>query len=223
MSLKLNFQKDGAVRLERAALSILPALEALLADMPRDRAGVRIYDKPELADLLLADSSFGQALRPYIGERHRSVRAILFDKSGETNWALRWHQDRTIAVKEKRDVPGFGPWSTKAGVQHVEPPIDIIEKMVTVRIHLDDVPSDNAPLLIVAGSHRLGKLRDNELDIVTAQNPVVECIASVGDVWVYSTPIVHASAASAGRTRRRVLQIDYAPLDLPGGLEWQGL
>lgn len=223
MSLELCFEKDGAVRLERAALSILSTLEALLAEMSTDRAGIRLYNMPELAKLLSGGSGFRRFLEPYVEPQHRPVRAILFDKSGQTNWALGWHQDRTIAVKEKRDIAGFGPWSVKAGVQHVEPPFEIIEKMITVRIHLDDVPSDNAPLLIALGSHRLGKLRDSEIEKVTAQNPVFECTAAAGDVWVYSTPIVHASAASEAQTRRRVLQVDYASDDLPQGLEWQGI
>jgi Phytanoyl-CoA dioxygenase (PhyH) len=220
---ELNFDRDGAVRLERAALSILPELEALLAGLPNDRAGVRIYGRPELAAILSPDSRLGQMLRPYVVAQHRPVRAILFDKSAETNWTLGWHQDRTIAVKERRDVAGFGPWSVKAGVQHVEPPFEMIEHMVTARIHLDDVPNENAPLLIALGSHRMGKLRESEIGFVTSQNPIMECIASVGDVWIYSTPIVHASAASDSKTRRRVLQVDYAPFDLPGDLEWQGI
>ncbi len=211
------------MRLERAALSILPELEALLANLPNDRAGVRIYGHPELAEILSPSSRFGRMLRPYVVTRHRPVRAIMFDKSAETNWALGWHQDRTIAVKERRDVAGFGPWSVKAGVQHVEPPFELIEHMVTTRIHLDDVPSDNAPLLIALGSHRMGKLRENEMGLVTSQNLIVECTSAVGDVWMYSTPIVHASAASDSKTRRRVLQVDYAPFDLPGDLEWQGI
>lgn len=223
MSSELSFKKDGAVRLERAALSILPALEVLLADIPTGRAGVRIYGRPELAELLSPDGDLSRQLQPYITGQFRAVRAILFDKSGETNWALGWHQDRTIAVKQRHDVPGFGPWSVKAGVQHVEPPFSLIEQMVTVRIHLDDVPENNAPLLIVVGSHKLGKLREKEIEIVTSQNPIMECIASVGDVWIYSTPIVHASASSDAPTRRRVLQVDYAAFDLPDRLEWYGI
>lgn len=220
---ELDFDIHGAVRLESAALYILPELEALIADLPSDRAGVRIYQCPALATLLSPDSEFGKSLQPYVVGKQRPVRAILFDKSGETNWALGWHQDRTIAVKERHNTKGFGPWSVKAGVQHVEPPFDLIEKMVTIRIHLDDVPTNNAPLLTALGSHRHGKLRDAEILSIVSQTPVMECIAAIGDVWIYSTPIVHASAASDLKSRRRVLQIDYAPFDLPGDLEWQGI
>ena len=211
------------MRLERAALSFLPELEALLVDLPKDRAGIRIYGCPELAAIVSPVSRFGVRLRPYVGAMHQAVRAILFDKSDGSNWALGWHQDRTIAVQERHNVSGFGPWSVKSGVQHVEPPFKVIENMVTARIHLDDVPSNNAPLRIVLGSHRLGKLRESDMSLVTSRNPTMECIASVGDVWIYSTPIVHASAASDSKTRRRVLQVDYAAFDLPGNLEWQGI
>lgn len=223
MITELDFYRDGAVRLERAALSVLPMLEELLADLPNDRAGIRIYDRPKLAEILSPDSRFGQMLRPYVVTQHQPVRAIMFDKSAVKNWALGWHQDRTIAVKERRDITGFGPWSVKDGVQHVEPPFDIMERMVTIRIHLDDVPTDNAPLLIALGSHRAGKLRAKEVDLVATRASITECLASVGDVWFYSTPIVHASAASVLKKRRRVLQIDYAPFGLPGDLEWLGL
>ena len=47
--------------------------------------------------------------------------------------------------------------------------------------------------------------------------------AAAGDVWLYSTPILHSSAAASQPTTRRVLQIDYAAEPLPDGLEWLGV
>src|SRR5262249_19581823 len=41
----------------------------------------------------------------------RLVRAILFDKTPERNWLVPWHQDRTVAVRARADLPGWGPWS----------------------------------------------------------------------------------------------------------------
>jgi hypothetical protein len=64
-----------------------------------------------------------------------------------------WHQDRAIAVRDRVDVPGFGPWSVKAGLVHVEPPVDILERMLAVRLHLDDCGEDNGPLRVLPGSH----------------------------------------------------------------------
>lgn len=35
-------------------------------------------------------------------------------------------------------------------------PVELLAKMITIRVHLDDVPANNAPLLIAPGSHRQG-------------------------------------------------------------------
>jgi hypothetical protein len=43
------------------------------------------------------------------------------------------------------------------------------------------------------------------------------CLAWPGDVWVSSTPILHESEAASVPGRRRVLQVDYAVGELPGG------
>ena len=151
------------------------------------------------------------------------MRAILFDKSPARNWALGWHQDRTICVRARRDVPGFGPWTVKDGLTHVEPPFDLLERMVTLRIHLDDVTSDNAPLLVAPGSHRLGRIRADRIEAVVRRRGTFVCTASAGDVWLYATPILHASQRAQEPARRRVLQVDYSADALPGGLEWFGV
>lgn len=93
--------------------------------------------------------------------------------------------------------------------------------MATLRIHLDDVPADSAPLLIAPGSHRLGLVPEREIDAAVARHGTYACLAQRGDVWAYATPILHASAASTG-AHRRVLQVDFAarPLDAP--LAWLG-
>jgi ectoine hydroxylase-related dioxygenase (phytanoyl-CoA dioxygenase family) len=158
-----------------------------------------------------------------IGRTARPVRALIFDKTAQRNWAVAWHQDRAIAVRERRDVPGFGPWSQKKGVAHVEPPLDIMAGMVTLRVHLDDCDDDNAPLLIARGSHRMGRVPDAETGAVVQRLAQAVCLARAGDVWVYATTIIHASGRARTPSRRRVLQVDYAGVSLPGGLEWLGI
>jgi len=148
---------------------------------------------------------------------------VLFDKTPGTNWTLGWHQDRTIAIRKRLDTPGYGPWTLKHGIQHVEPPFPVIEAMLTIRLHLDAVPPDNAPLLIAPGSHRLGRVAEPDIAATVARFGTVECLAEPGDLWLYATPILHASAASGAHAHRRVLQIDYAAVELGGGLEWLGL
>ena len=139
------------------------------------------------------------------------------------NWALGWHQERTIAVKERRAVDGFRNWNLKSGMQHVEPPFEILSCMVTLRVHIDPVPSDNAPLLIVLGTHKLGRVSDTEAREIALRSETIACLAEPGDVWLYSTPILHASEAATSPKRRRGLQVDYSADELPGELEWLGI
>jgi ectoine hydroxylase-related dioxygenase (phytanoyl-CoA dioxygenase family) len=95
--------------------------------------------------------------------------------------------------------------------------------MATLRVHVDIVDEENAPLQVVTGSHKRGPLSDEEVQGLADAGEVITCTAQIGDVWAYSTPIVHASAEQRKPNRRRVLQVDYSSDDLPGGLEWQTL
>jgi ectoine hydroxylase-related dioxygenase (phytanoyl-CoA dioxygenase family) len=147
----------------------------------------------------------------------------MFDKTPATNWSLAWHQDRTIAVVQRKEVEGFGPWTVKRGLPHVEPPFEILSGMVTLRVHLDPVNESNAPLLIAPGSNQFGRVPEKEIARVVQQCGVVTCIANAGDVWLYATPILHASEAATKPSHRRVLQVDFAVGGLPGGLQWRGI
>lgn len=219
----VTFASSGAMRLEAAAATQLDEIEAALENQPRDRAGVRLRGNAALCRLLAVAGPIGDRITPLVGDAARPVRAILFDKSPAANWALAWHQDRTICVDERRDVEGFGPWTVKSGLLHVAPPFALLARMITIRIHLDDVPEDNAPLLIAPGSHRLGLVREEAIAAAVLACGTRACLAEAGDIWVYATPILHASAAAQAPRRRRVLQVDYAGFDLPGGLLWSGI
>ena len=151
------------------------------------------------------------------------MRAILFDKSAEQNWSLGWHQDRTIVVHQRIDMGGFGPWSVKSGMVHVEPPFELLASMVTVRVHFDAVPATNAPLLIAPGSHSRGRIPTADIPDVVRDCGIFPCLADAGDLWLYATPILHASEAALEPRHRRVLQVDYAARQLSGGLHWLGV
>ncbi len=219
----MRFAEHGAECLAAAALPMLGEIERAMAALPRDRPGVRLGGLTGLSGLLGPDGRITSHVARFCAGEPRPVRAILFDKTEATNWSLAWHQDRTICVRERREVVGFGPWTVKSGLLHVAPPFDLLAKMVTIRIHLDDVPSDNAPLLIAPGSHGVGLVREERIDAVVAQCGIHVCTALAGDIWIYATPILHASEAAATSRRRRVLQVDYAGFALPGGLEWSGV
>nr|WP_293855340.1 phytanoyl-CoA dioxygenase family protein [Sphingomonas sp. SCN 67-18] len=223
LSAPLSFQCDGAQRFCGAVCGALDCLQALLAHLPPDRAGIRIRGIDGLRPYLAGKGPVGSIAAAILGPRTRAVRAILFDKTADTNWSLAWHQDRTICVRRKIEVDGFGPWTTKGGMQHVAPPFALLAHMVTLRVHLDPVGPDNAPLLIAPGSYRRGKVPTKLVGEVVRQCGVRACLAEAGDVWLYATPILHASEAASNPVHRRVLQVDFAADDLPGGLEWLGV
>lgn len=222
MSLQLS--RDGAqlfaALLDAAQLtSILEAVSGL----PQHKAGVRLKGIEALNPFLASDGCIGRLAASVLEKECVPVRAILFDKTENSNWSLAWHQDRTIAVEERIDVQGFGPWSIKDGMHHVEPPFDLLASLLTMRIHLDDVPDTNAPLLIAKGSHKLGRIVLEDIPKVVEGSDTYVCTAHAGDVWVYSTPVLHASKSADVPGRRRVLQVDYAAACLPDGLRWAGI
>jgi hypothetical protein len=217
--MKEALERDGFAlwpgRLDEAALR---ELAGLFDRLDSRQPGLRI--DPAQCDDSEALRMIGPMLRDLLGPEARPVRALLFDKSDSTNWSLGWHQDRTIEVSERLDVPGYGPWTVKQGRLHAAPPIALIERMLTVRIHLDLVPEDNAPLQVAPGSHRLGFIAETAIENVLAQTGTATCLAAAGTIWLYATPILHRSLRSSPGQRRRVLQMDIAAIDLPDGLRW---
>jgi Phytanoyl-CoA dioxygenase (PhyH) len=195
------------------------ALEALLVADPL-RPGTRLAPLPGLAAAVAPASRIAASI---LGPRARPVRAMLFDKSPLGNWALGWHQDRTIAVRRRVDTPGFTGWTVKAGIAHAIPPFALLERMLTLGIHLDDAGPDNAPLLVVPGSHRLGPIAEPAIAGIAARLGSAACPAARRDLWVYATPILHASDRAAAPARRRVLQLLYSAETLPAGLAWLGI
>lgn len=218
-----NFERTGALFREQAVADIVDTMRDLFADQPLNVPGVRLHGIADLTSLLAADGRIGSFAAAIIGSSCRAVRAILFDKTAETNWSLAWHQDRTICVQRRVEIDGYGPWTVKGGMQHVAPPFDLLSRMLTLRVHLDDVAEDNAPLLIVPGSHRLGRIAEAEIAEVVGRLGEQSCLACAGDIWLYATAIVHGSKAAIRPARRRVLQVDFSEDELPAGLDWLGV
>lgn len=169
---------------------------------------------------LLQALSVSATLRSLLPPGLSPVRSLLFDKTAAENWPVSWHQDLTIAVVQERPVEGYGPWSFKDGWVHVQPPVAVLEHMVTLRLHLDDTPASNGALRVIPGSHRHGRLSSEQL-AARVDQPAVTCECQAGDVLLMSPLILHASRRSESPARRRVLHFEYARLaDLDPNLEW---
>lgn len=183
-------------------------------------SGQRIFTSSGPLALPLVSSRMLDAVSTLSGVTAKPVRMIYFDKTAASNWSLGWHQDRTIAVQERIDIAGFGPWTKKQGVQHVEPPFDFIEKSITVRISIDESDAENGALEVIPRSHRLGKLSDSATNQIAGSGVAKLLKTEPGDVLFLSTPILHRSASSTSARSRRVIQIDYSWSNLPPPLEW---
>ncbi|MGJ8655376.1 MAG: phytanoyl-CoA dioxygenase family protein [Akkermansiaceae bacterium] len=150
------------------------------------------------------------------------VRSILFDKSQNENWAVTWHQDLTITVTKQKQIDGYGRWSLKDKLPHVQPPKKLLDNMVTIRLHLDDTPATNGALRVIPKSHLLGKIPTNEVT-KHAQNNEVVCECLSGDILLMKPLLLHSSRRSSlpGKNRRRVIHLEYARKDdLHPSLKW---
>ena len=190
------------------------------AQVDAGRGGVRnLLDIPAMRELA-GSAAVVAMVEPILGSSRKVVRGTLFDKTSVANWKVPWHQDCTIAVVEKFHVEGYGPWSMKAGVVHVQPPASVLEQMVSVRLHLDDCPEANGALRVIGGSHRMGKIPEVQIaEIVTWGRDEV-CEVGVGGALVMRPLLVHRSSPAVVPGHRRVLHFDFAAKELEGGLRW---
>lgn len=186
---------DGGVYAARNVLDLWPAAD-------------RLWRRPALTEPLAA----------VLGPRYGLVRALFFDKPPERTWALPWHKDLTVAVREHRpDLGRFAKPTVKAGVPHLEAPAELLAEMLFVRLHLDEATEENGPLQVIPGSHRDGK------QLVLGAVPPRTVLAGAGDALLIRPLVSHASGRSHPGTRRhrRILHLEFAPgPELPDGYAW---
>jgi ectoine hydroxylase-related dioxygenase (phytanoyl-CoA dioxygenase family) len=205
---------------------IVAELNEILAGQPQSnsskpRGGLRnvLQISPAAATFANADEVIG-VVSNLLNAPAFPVRAILFDKTEGANWGVPWHQDLAIAVAEQIETPGFKPWSVKAGVVHVNPPVSVLAGMVTIRLHLDDCDADNGALRVLPGSHLQGELDAEAIAAWSANQLPVTCEIAKGGALLMRPLLLHASTAAKNPSHRRVLHVEYAAVDLPNGLKW---
>ncbi|MGV7220730.1 MAG: phytanoyl-CoA dioxygenase family protein [Nitrospinales bacterium] len=158
-------------------------------------------------------------VEPVLGEGAVAVRAIYFDKTPEMNWGVSWHQDLTVATKEKFSIEGFSGWTMKSGIQHALAPRYILEQMLTLRIQLDESSSHSGGLNVCHGSQKLGILDASKVRDMVKNFPVRSLSMRAGDALLMRPLLIHSSNKSMAE-HRRVIHIEFAGVSLPNPLEW---
>ncbi|MCW8878838.1 MAG: phytanoyl-CoA dioxygenase family protein [Kangiellaceae bacterium] len=209
----MSFQQKGFELVDdfidwKTANSIIEEVEPFLKNIKG--GGIRNADKKfsNISQLAYSDDLLNQASR-YLSSKPNFVRAILFDKSHKNNWLVTWHQDKTIAVSDKFEAEGWGPWSFKDGVHHVQPPIEVLNNMVTFRIHLDESNLENGCLKVIPESHLVGLLSQDEIQRYIEVNQSITVSAPILSALVMKPHILHASCKAAKPSRRRILHLEY--------------
>jgi len=167
----------------------------------------------------ISDLIFNNSLRRLIdqqGSGYFVVKSIYFDKPQLSNWYVASHQDLTISVQDKADVPGFGPWTIKQKQYGVQPPVEYLENIFTLRIHLDAAGVENGALKVRPGSHRRGIIRAKSEE----EREEVVCSVERGGVMLMKPLLVHRSSRTTNGQRRRVIHIEFSSLELPNPLLW---
>ncbi|MGN7783135.1 phytanoyl-CoA dioxygenase family protein [Niabella sp. 22666] len=176
-----------------------------------------LKELPDVLPVLLNDR-LKNLISSLFGENYFIVKSIYFDKPSGYNWYVAYHQDLTISVDQKRELPGFGPWTVKQNQFAVQPPISILENNFTIRIHLDDTTEENGALKVIPGSHRKGLYRPETID--WSSETEVNCIVPGGGVMIMKPLLLHSSGRTTNNKKRRVVHIEFSATELPEGLQW---
>lgn len=210
----------------RALASLEESLEGVSAGEGVLRRG-GVYAIRNLLEVLPAarelarDAAVRALVEPVLGADCFAVRGVLFDKTPAAPWKVAWHQDLSVAVRARVEAEGFGPWSVKAGVVHVQPPARVLEGVLAVRLHLDDCDESNGPLKVLPGSHASGRLGAEEIRRRREEGGAVTCVVPRGGALLLRPLLLHSSPAPRAPRRRRVVHLEFAADPLPCGLEWR--
>jgi ectoine hydroxylase-related dioxygenase (phytanoyl-CoA dioxygenase family) len=220
-----KFQRDGYVILPQLIEpDLIQQLQKAIAEYTRRQLvhGIRDLHRkiPEINDLAFSTLLLNILQQYSNSQKLQLIKAIYFNKNLDRNWSVSWHQDKTIAVKEKVSLPNFKNWTVKQGVTHVQPPLAILEKIITIRIALNNTDCHNGDLKVIPQSHQLGILDRQEIKQITNLQTSLFCSLKAGDALIMRPLILHSSSKSISQSDRTIIHLEYSSCNLPLGLEW---
>ena len=176
-----------------------------------------LKEVPESHQLIFNDT-IKKIINEIFGKNYFVVKSIYFDKPEKSNWYVSYHQDLTISVDKKLDLQGFGPWTTKQNQFAVQPPIDYLKNIFTIRIHLDDTDENNGALKVITNSHSKEFYRPETIDWNVETEEI--CSVNKGGIMIMKPLILHGSNRTTNNQKRRVIHIEFSNMELPEEINW---
>jgi len=220
----VNFLKNGFEIIENFmshhwAINICEEIDRI--GFGTEVSGVRNINKKLITvKEYLNSAEFKDKSSLFVSRNAKLVRAILFNKSPQSNWYVTWHQDRTVCVSSRFEEAGWRTWSVKENILHVQPSLEVLKNMVTLRIHLDSASKDNGCLKVIPNSHTLGILSAAKISGIINNEKTYFCEAKSCDALVMRPLLLHASSKSSIPCNRRVLHFEFSDWQLPEGVYW---
>lgn len=172
---------------------------------------------PEIHKLVFTDK-FKTIIKTLLGDNYFLVKSIYFDKPEKSNWFVSYHQDLTISVDKRTNHADYGPWTVRQGQFAVQPPLDILQSIFTIRIHLDDTDENNGALKVVPGSHLKGIYRPETIDWSKESETV--CSVPKGGIMLMRPLLLHSSGRTTNSIQRRVIHLELSNKELTPELQW---
>lgn len=197
------------------------AVARRVAEVPAGSAGTRCLLSQAWCRALAAKISQHPSLSPLIPSDFVATQCTYFEKSQSRNWLVPMHQDLSIPVGGRVEHESLGGWSEKEGTLYVQPPVELLQQLVAVRLHIDACGVNDGPLRVVPGSHLCGRLPAEAAAAARQSLAEFVCTAGQGSAMAMRPLLLHASSKSTGSSMRRVLHFLYGPREFPLGLRWQ--
>jgi hypothetical protein len=216
-----EFQKSGYFVIPGVIDAVLNRrLGAFVGGIGSGAGSRRLLDEAWCAHL--AGALRGDArIRSLLPRNALAVQCTLFDKSPTRNWLVAFHQDLSIPVSSRVNCPECSGWSEKEGHLYVQPPVSVLERLVAVRVHIDDCSAESGALRVVPHSHMEGRVDPSQAEALRQRHGETVIPVAQGGVLLMRPLLLHASSKATSLAPRRVLHFVFAPPKLPFGLEWQ--
>ncbi len=218
-----NLTKQGYQIIEEvySKEEVAAILQSLDNQPIENKFGVREFlsERPETASKVFTKKLL-QIIENIAPACNKSIKSIYFDKPPNANWIVNWHQDLTINVTEKKDIPDYKNWRVMPERTIVQPNRTLLESLFTIRIHLDDCTKENGALRVIENSHNQGVIEIKEW-MINKKGVERICEVKQGGILIMKPLLLHASKRTENEKNRRVIHIEFTDKELPDGLAWK--